>query len=53
MVRDLARIPDRLFEHATRREQRAEVGLDAAGIARSLRDAIRQAAKVATESSFT
>lgn len=46
-------IPDRLIEHATRREQLAEVGLDAPGIARTLRDAIRHAANIATESSFT
>ncbi|MGB7159864.1 MAG: 1-deoxy-D-xylulose-5-phosphate synthase [Tepidisphaeraceae bacterium] len=34
-------MPDRLIAHATRKEQLAEVGLDAAGIARSARDAIR------------
>jgi 1-deoxy-D-xylulose-5-phosphate synthase len=34
-------IPDRLIAHASRKEQLAEVGLDAAGIARSTRDAIR------------
>ena len=34
-------MPDRLIAHASRREQLAEVGLDAAGIARSVRDAIR------------
>jgi 1-deoxy-D-xylulose-5-phosphate synthase len=34
-------MPDRLVAHATRKEQLAEVGLDAAGIARSVRDAIR------------
>jgi 1-deoxy-D-xylulose-5-phosphate synthase len=33
-------IPDRLIAHATRKEQLAEVGLDAAGIARCARDAI-------------
>src|SRR5262249_53990329 len=34
-------IPDRLVAHATRKEQLAEVGLDAAGIARTVRDAIQ------------
>ncbi|HWE92482.1 MAG TPA: 1-deoxy-D-xylulose-5-phosphate synthase [Tepidisphaeraceae bacterium] len=38
-------MPDRLIAHATRKEQLAEVGLDAAGIARSVRDAVRAAAK--------
>ncbi len=33
--------PDRLIAHASRAEQLAEVGLDAKGIARSARDAIR------------
>jgi 1-deoxy-D-xylulose-5-phosphate synthase len=43
---DLTRLgmPDRLIAHATRKEQLAEVGLDPAGIARSVRDAIRAAA---------
>jgi 1-deoxy-D-xylulose-5-phosphate synthase len=36
--------PDRLIAHATRREQLAEVGLDAAGIAASVRDAVRATA---------
>lgn len=36
-------MPDRLIGHATRKEQLAEVGLDPAGIARSVRDAIRAA----------
>jgi 1-deoxy-D-xylulose-5-phosphate synthase len=36
-------MPDRLVSHATRKEQLAEVGLDPAGIARSVRDAIREA----------
>ncbi len=36
-------IPDRLIAHATRPEQLAEVGLDPAGIAASVRDAINQA----------
>jgi 1-deoxy-D-xylulose-5-phosphate synthase len=34
-------IPDRLVAHATRKEQLAEVGLDAPGIARTTRDAIQ------------
>jgi 1-deoxy-D-xylulose-5-phosphate synthase len=38
-------MPDRLIAHATRKEQLAEVGLDAAGIARSVRDAVRATAK--------
>ena len=37
-------MPDRMIAHATRREQLAEVGLDAAGISRSVRDTIRTAA---------
>jgi deoxyxylulose-5-phosphate synthase len=37
-------MPDRLISHATRKEQLTEVGLDATGIARSVRDAIRTAA---------
>jgi 1-deoxy-D-xylulose-5-phosphate synthase len=37
-------IPDRMIAHATRAQQLAEVGLDAAGIARSVKDAIRNAA---------
>jgi 1-deoxy-D-xylulose-5-phosphate synthase len=36
-------IPDRLVAHATRREQLAEVGLDAAGIARAIRATLRDA----------
>jgi len=36
-------MPDRLIAHATRPEQLAEVGLDATGIARSVRDAVRAA----------
>jgi 1-deoxy-D-xylulose-5-phosphate synthase len=36
-------MPDRLIAHATRAEQLVEVGLDATGIARSVRDAIRAA----------
>ena len=38
-------MPDRLIAHATRKEQLAEVGLDSAGIARSVRDAIRAIAE--------
>ena len=34
-------MPDRLIAHATRKEQLAEVGMDRAGIARSVRDAVR------------
>ena len=34
-------MPDRLVAHASRKEQLAEVGLDAAGIGRSVRDAVR------------
>ena len=42
---DLTRLgmPDRLIAHATRKEQLTEVGLDPAGIARSVRDAVRAA----------
>ena len=42
---DITRLgmPDRLIAHATRKEQLAEVGLDPAGIARSVRDALRVA----------
>ncbi len=36
-------MPDRLISHATRKEQLAEVGLDAPGIAGSARDAVREA----------
>jgi deoxyxylulose-5-phosphate synthase len=42
-------MPDRLIAHATRPQQLAEVGLDAGGIAVSVRDAIRRA-KVSTRS---
>ena len=37
-------MPDRLVGHATRKEQLTEVGLDPAGIAASVRDAIQSAA---------
>lgn len=39
-------MPDRLIAHATRKEQLAEVGLDAAGIARSVRDSVRRTEKL-------
>jgi 1-deoxy-D-xylulose-5-phosphate synthase len=39
-------MPDRLIAHATRKEQLAETGLDAAGIAASVRDAVREASRV-------
>lgn len=42
-------MPDRLIAHASRKEQLAEVGLDAPGIARSVRDAIRLCASSAAE----
>jgi 1-deoxy-D-xylulose-5-phosphate synthase len=42
-------MPDRLIAHASRPQQLAEVGLDAGGIAVSVRDAIRRA-KVSTRS---
>jgi 1-deoxy-D-xylulose-5-phosphate synthase len=42
-------MPDRLIAHATRPQQLAEVGLDPAGIAGSVRDAIRRAAQIAPE----
>jgi 1-deoxy-D-xylulose-5-phosphate synthase len=35
-------MPDRLIAHATRKEQLAEVGLDAPGIAASVRDAVQR-----------
>jgi len=37
--------PDRLIAHATRKQQLEEVGLNAAGIAASVRDAVRGVAK--------
>ena len=39
--------PDRLIAHATRKEQLAETGLDPAGIASSVRDAVRSAQRLA------
>ena len=35
-------MPDRLIAHATRKEQLAEVGLDASGIAKSVRAAVKR-----------
>jgi 1-deoxy-D-xylulose-5-phosphate synthase len=46
-------MPDRLIPHMTRKEQLAEVGLDAAGIARSARDAVRGTTKSRVEVSIT
>jgi 1-deoxy-D-xylulose-5-phosphate synthase len=43
-------MPDRLVSHATRPQQLAEVGLDAAGIARSVRDAINATTELASSS---
>lgn len=40
-------IPERLIAHATRKEQLAEVGLDAPGIARSVRETLRSAESLA------
>lgn len=50
-TRHLTRLghPDRLIAHASRKEQLAEVGLDAPGIARSVKDAVRNAAAVDAE----
>jgi 1-deoxy-D-xylulose-5-phosphate synthase len=42
-------IPDRLIAHATRKEQLAEVGLDAPGIVQSIRDAISAAKAIPIE----
>ena len=42
-------MPDRLVAHATRAQQLAEVGLDAAGIARAIRDALRTSRPAAVE----
>jgi 1-deoxy-D-xylulose-5-phosphate synthase len=42
-------MPDRLIAHATRKQQLAEVALDPAGIAQSVRDAIRKAQTVPSE----
>jgi 1-deoxy-D-xylulose-5-phosphate synthase len=44
-------IPDRLIAHATRSQQLAEVGLDAGGIARSVRDAIAATGNIPREAS--
>ncbi len=43
-------MPDRLIPHMTRYQQLAEVGLDPAGIARSIRDAVRAAKEARRES---
>jgi len=43
-------LPDRFIKHASRPEQLIEVGLDAAGIARSVRVAIEQAKSMVSES---
>jgi 1-deoxy-D-xylulose-5-phosphate synthase len=43
-------MPDRMIAHATRMEQLIEVGLDAGGIARNTRDAIRAAGETADRS---
>jgi 1-deoxy-D-xylulose-5-phosphate synthase len=45
-------MPDRMIPHASRGEQLAEVGLDAAGIARSTRDAVKTAASVGSEAAI-
>ena len=42
-------MPDRLIAHATRKQQLAEVGLDPAGIAQSIRDAIRKVQTIPSE----
>src|SRR5205814_2146260 len=42
-------MPDRLIAHASRKEQLAEVGLDAPGIARSVRDAARASPSVSVK----
>jgi 1-deoxy-D-xylulose-5-phosphate synthase len=42
-------MPDRLIAHATRKEQLAEVGLDPHGIAKSVRDAVRNATPASRE----
>jgi 1-deoxy-D-xylulose-5-phosphate synthase len=44
-------MPDRLIAHATRNQQLQEVGLDAEGIARSVRDAVRVGHPVKTSAS--
>lgn len=45
--------PDRLIAHATRPQQLAEVGLDVAGIASSIRDAVRAARRTPSEIAAT
>jgi 1-deoxy-D-xylulose-5-phosphate synthase len=39
-------MPDRLVGHATRSQQLAEIGLDAAGIVNGVRDAVRAAGRM-------
>jgi 1-deoxy-D-xylulose-5-phosphate synthase len=46
-------MPDRLIDHGTRKEQLAEVGLDTAGILRSLRDAVALAPQPTDELTST
>jgi 1-deoxy-D-xylulose-5-phosphate synthase len=46
-------MPDRLIAHATRKQQLEEVGLDAAGIARSVRDAVRRTAQRVASTAVT
>jgi 1-deoxy-D-xylulose-5-phosphate synthase len=46
-------MPDRLIAHASRKEQLAEVGLDAAGIARSVRNAIGRHASAPASAAAT
>ncbi|MBV8780720.1 MAG: 1-deoxy-D-xylulose-5-phosphate synthase [Phycisphaerae bacterium] len=43
-------MPDRLISHATRAQQLAEIGLDPAGIAASVRDAVRATVRSAEHS---
>jgi 1-deoxy-D-xylulose-5-phosphate synthase len=43
-------MPDRLIAHASRPQQLTEVGLDVAGIAASVKDAVRKAAAAAARS---
>lgn len=42
-------LPDRLIAHATRKEQLTEVGLDPAGLAASVRDAVKAVTSSTTE----
>jgi 1-deoxy-D-xylulose-5-phosphate synthase len=45
-------MPDRLVAHATRAQQLSEVGLDAAGIAKSVRDCVRATRSVSVKLSM-